>query len=79
VHSSFVLASRGCSSRAVSSELRARVCAGSQGHKWVREVDVLSRHIDDQGRLHSTRLLSLSDILKSPLYGKIYLGNKLVH
>jgi hypothetical protein len=30
-----------------------------QGHKWVREVDVLSRHIDDQGRLHSTRLLSL--------------------
>jgi hypothetical protein len=61
VHARFVLASRGCRSRTVSSELRARVCAGSQGHKWVREVDVLSRHIDDQGRLHSTRLLSLSD------------------
>ena len=25
----------------------------------MREVDVLSRHVDDQGRLHSRRLLSL--------------------
>jgi hypothetical protein len=29
------------------------------GHKHVKEVDVLNRYIDDQGRLHSQRLLSM--------------------
>ena len=29
------------------------------GHKYVKEVEVLNRHIDDQGRLHSQRLLSM--------------------
>ena len=30
-----------------------------EGHKYVKEVDVLFRYIDDDGRLHSQRLLSI--------------------
>mmetsp|Transcript_39659 Transcript_39659/g.93946 ORF Transcript_39659/g.93946 Transcript_39659/m.93946 type:complete len:275 (+) Transcript_39659:111-935(+) len=30
------------------------------GHKYVREVDVLDRYIDSEGRLHSRRLLTMS-------------------
>ncbi|KAJ1479661.1 PRELI-like family-domain-containing protein [Baffinella frigidus] len=33
------------------------------GHKYVRDVEVLDRHIDEEGRLHSTRLLTMKGSL----------------
>ena len=45
-----------------ASCVRSRLNPGAssvQAHRFVREVEVISRHIDEDGRLHSTRLLSL--------------------
>ncbi|EKX37312.1 hypothetical protein GUITHDRAFT_145129 [Guillardia theta CCMP2712] len=42
------------------------------GHAWVRDVDVIDRHIDVQGRLHSRRLLTLYS--KTPFVLRPILG-----
>ena len=58
-----------------ASCVRSRLNPGAssvQAHRFVREVEVISRHIDEDGRLHSTRLLSL--FARMPLVLRALLG-----
>lgn len=43
-----------------------------EGHGWIRDVEVIRRNIDEQGRLHSRRLLTLhspTPLILRPLLG----------
>jgi hypothetical protein len=44
-----------------------------ENHEWIKEVDVLDRHIDHLGRLRSTRLLTMRG--KTPIIFRPFFGH----
>jgi hypothetical protein len=44
-----------------------------ENHEWIKEVDVLDRHIDHLGRLRSTRLLTMRG--NTPIMFRPFFGN----